>query len=313
MSAHGPKTVIFAALAGNTLIAMTKFAAAAWTGSSAMLSEAIHSLVDTGNQGLLLHGLKRAARPADKAHPFGHAREIYFWSFVVAILIFAVGAGVSIYEGIHKITNPKPMEDVFINYTVLGLAFIFEGGAWWLAFAEFRKTKGMRGFLEAIQHSKDPTVFTVLFEDSAAMLGLVAAAIGIFFTHIYHLELADGMASIVIGFILAGTAMALAIETKGLLIGEAASDEVIQGVTEIVNRAASVEHINEIRSMHMGPRDILLTISLDFRDDLSAGSVEETIHILEMAIKSRFPEITRLFIEVQSRARHNDELAARAV
>ncbi len=313
MSAHGSKTVIYAALAGNTLIAITKFAAAAWTGSSAMLSEAIHSLVDTGNQGLLLHGLKRAARPADKTHPFGYAREIYFWSFVVAILIFAVGAGVSMYEGILKITSPHPMEDVFVNYAVLGMALVFEGAAWWLAFTEFRKTKGMRGFIEAVQHSKDPTVFTVLFEDSAAMLGLFAAAAGITLAHLYDMPLADGIASVVIGFILAGTAVALAIETKGLLIGEAASDEVIEGITAIVRRADSVEHINEIRSMHLGPKDVLLTISLDFRDDLSAGSVEETIHILEMAIKSRFPEITRLFIEVQSQARHNDELAARTI
>ena len=169
--ASGSKRVIFAALAGNSLIAVTKFTAATITGSSAMLAEGIHSLVDTGNQGLLLYGMKRASKPADKKHPFGYGAELYFWAFVVALLIFAVGAGLSIYEGIHKVMDPHPVSDPTINFVVLGLAMIFEGWAWYVAFKEFRSTKGKRGWFEAVRHSKDPTVFTVLFEDTAAMLG----------------------------------------------------------------------------------------------------------------------------------------------
>lgn len=179
MAGHGSKKVIIAALAGNAMIAVTKFAAAAYTGSSAMMSEGIHSLVDTGNQGLLLHGMKRAKRPADEKHPFGYGPEIFFWAFVVAILIFAVGAGVSIYEGIHKIQDPHPITNPYVNYLVLGAAMVFEGFAWWIAYKEFSSRRGKRGLLEEVRLSKDPTVFTVLFEDTAAMLGLMVAFAGI--------------------------------------------------------------------------------------------------------------------------------------
>ena len=205
--ATGSKTVIYAALAGNAAIALTKFAAAAFTGSSAMLSEAIHSVVDTGNQGLLLWGLRRAKRPPDERFPHGYGKEVYFWSFVVAILIFAVGSGVSIYEGIKHVQHPSEMTNPLVNYIVLGLAMVFEGTAWLIAWKGFRKAKGNMGYFEAVRSGKDPTLFVVLFEDSAAMLGLlVVAMVGIALTQVTGIPYFDGIASIVIGLILAGVA-----------------------------------------------------------------------------------------------------------
>jgi len=304
MAGHSSKKVIYAALAGNAVIAATKFAAAAYTGSSAMLSEAIHSVVDTGNQGLLLYGLKRSGRPADRQHPFGYGMELYFWAFVVALLIFAVGAGVSIYEGVQKLLNPHPVTDPFINYLVLGAAFIFEGGAWWVAFREFRKSKGARGYLEEVRRSKDPAIFTVLFEDSAAMLGLIVAFAGIAAADAFDLAMLDGVASIIIGAILAATAMVLAYECKGLLIGEGASAQVLDGIERIVADVPGIVATNETLSMHLGPQDVLLTLSVDFADKLTAGQVEEAISDLERQIKQAFPEITRVFVEAQSLIGH---------
>ena len=310
MAAHGSKKVIYAALIGNSLISVMKFGAAFFTGSSAMLSEAIHSVVDTGNQGLLLYGIKRSKRPPDDAHPFGYGAEIYFWSFVVAILIFGLGAGVSFYEGVQKLMNPHPITDPHINYIVLGSAMVFEAGAWWIAYKEFGKVRGNFGLFEAIQRSKDPTIYTVLFEDTAAMAGLLAAMIGIACADQFGIVWADGAASIAIGVILAGTASVMAYETKGLLIGEAASPELGQGVRAIVGRVRDVRHINELRTMHLAPNDILLALSLDFHDNLNAGRVEETIFRLEQDIKGRFPDVKRLFIEVQSQRDHDRVAAA---
>ena len=310
MAGHSSKKVIYAALAGNSVIAVTKFAAAAYTGSSAMLSEAIHSVVDTGNQALLLHGLKRSGRSADRQHPFGYGMELYFWAFVVALLIFAVGAGVSIYEGVQKLLNPHPVTDPFINYLVLGAAFIFEGGAWWVAFREFRKSKGARGFLEEVQRSKDPAIFTVLFEDSAAMLGLIVAFAGIAAADAFDLAMLDGVASIIIGTILAATAMVLAYECKGLLIGEGASAQVLDGIERIVADVPGIVATNETLSMHLGPQGVLLTLSVDFADELTAGQVEAAISELERQIKQAFPEITRVFIEAQSLIGHRKSQSA---
>lgn len=306
--ATGSKKVIYAALIGNALIAVTKFMAAAATGSSAMLSEGIHSVVDTGNQGLLLHGLRRAAKPADEKHPFGYGAELYFWAFVVAILIFAIGSGISIYEGVRKVLQPHPVTDPFINYIVLALAFIFESVAWWIALKEFRRTKGKLGWLESVRASKDPSVFTVLFEDTAAMLGLVAAFLGIAGAQYFGIAQLDGIASIVIGVILALTAALLAYETKGLLIGEGAAPEVTETIRNIANAAPVVDRVNEIRTLHRGPNDVLLAISLDFENNLTAGKVEDAIHDLEIAIKQQFPVITRIFIEVQSAKDHLEEV-----
>ena len=299
MAASGSRKVIFAALAGNALIAVTKFAAASYTGSSAMLSEAIHSLVDTGNQGLLLYGMKRAARPADRFHPFGYGIELYFWAFVVAILIFGVGAGVSFYEGIDKLTNPHPVTSPHINYIVLSLAMVFEAGSWWVAFQELRNVRGKHGYFEAVRLSKDPTVFTVLFEDTAAMLGLIIAFTGILLGQLLSLPMLDGIASLVIGGVLAVTAVYLAYECKGLLTGEGASRVVVAEIERIIGEEADIVRLNELLTMHFGPNDILLNVSLDFADRLSSVEVESHVSALEERIKKRFPDIKRVFIEAQ--------------
>lgn len=297
--------MVVAALVGNSLIATTKFAAASITGSSAMLSEAIHSVVDTGNQGLLLWGMKRAARPADERHPFGYGMELYFWTFVVAILIFAIGAGVALYEGFHKLVAPVPIQRPMVNYVVLVVAMGFEGAAWAVAFREFRRRKGASlGYFKAMQLSKDPTVFTVLFEDSAAMLGLLAALVGLLLAEVLGDPVYDALASLVIGVILACTATLLAYESKGLLIGEAASREVLSGIQRILGQERAILSINEVLTMHLGPRDVLLTMSLDFADSLSSGDVEDTISRLETRIKGKYPEIARIFIEAQSKTGH---------
>ena len=271
-----------------------------------MLSEGIHSLVDTGNQGLLLYGMKRASKPADKKHPFGYGSELYFWAFVVALLIFAVGAGLSIYEGIHKVLHPSPINDPTINFVVLGAALCFEGWAWWIAFKEFNTTRGKRGWFEAVKESKDPTVFTVLFEDSAAMLGLIVAGVGIAIAYFLNIPWMDGAASIVIGIILAATAFLLAYETKGLLIGEAASDEMEVEISKIVSGHPAVTIVNELRTLHRGPNEVLLTLSLDFENSMIVGQLEKVIADLEGIIRDRFPQVHRIFIEAQS---YHDHLA----
>ena len=309
MAKASSRRVILAAFLGNSAIAAMKFAAAGVTGSSAMLSEAIHSVVDTGNQALLFHGLRRSGRPADAQHPFGYGMELYFWSFVVAILIFAVGAGLSFYEGVQKVLDPHPATDLYINYAVLGLAAVFEAGAWWIAFREFRKTKGRLGWLTAFRRSKDPAIFTVLFEDSAAILGLFAAFLGILGADVLGLAWLDGAASIAIAAILATVAILLAIESKGLLIGEGARREVLDGIAAIIDADRRILAANEVLTMHLGPEDVLLNLSLDFRDDLSAGGVEAAVSELERRIKSDFPEITRVFIEAQSGWGHRESVA----
>ncbi len=299
--ASGSKLVIIAALIGNTLISISKFVAASITGSSAMLSEGIHSLVDTGNQGLLLYGMKRAARPPDEDFPFGHGKEIYFWSFIVAILIFALGGGISIYEGIKHIQHPEPISNPMVNYIVLGLALVFEGAAWVFAFREFSRSKGRWGYLEAIQRSKDPSIFVVLFEDSAAMLGLIVAFAGVWISQATGILIFDGIASVVIGLILVGTSIWLAYETKGLLIGESANQSVIRGIRDALRGRPNIEHVNEILTMHMGPDFILANISVDFSDAISAQDVEDDIAEIDYSIKQKFPQIKRVFIEAEKR------------
>lgn len=295
------RKVIFAALAGNTLISITKFVAAGFTGSSAMLSEGIHSLVDTGNQFLLLHGLKQAAKPANEDFPFGHGKEIYFWSFIVAILIFALGGGISIYEGIRHFSDPEPITNPLINYIVLGLAFLFEGVAWFFAFKEFRRVKGKWGYFEAIHRAKDPSIFVVLFEDSAAMLGLVIAFIGVALSQYTGILMFDSIASILIGLILVGTSMWLAYETKGLLIGESASKTTIRAVRDILKVETTIQHVNEVLTMHMGPDFILANISVDFDDAKTADEIEDVIARIDKKIKQDFPQIKRIFIEAEKR------------
>ena len=299
--ASGSKLVIIAALIGNALISITKFVAASITGSSAMMSEGIHSLVDTGNQVLLLYGLKRAAKPPDADFPFGYGKEIYFWSFIVAILIFALGGGISIYEGIQHVKHPEPISNPMINYIVLGLAMIFEGAAWFFAYREFSRVKGRWGYLEAIQRAKDPTIFVVLFEDSAAMLGLLVAFIGVLLTQTTGILVFDGIASVIIGVILIGTAVWLAYETKGLLIGESANQSVIQGIRDSLQGHTNINHVNEILTMHMGPDFILANISVDFANAISAQQVETDVAAIDRSIKQKYPQIKRVFIEAEKR------------
>ena len=304
MSTSGSKKIVIAALIGNGLITATKFAASYFTGSSAMLSEGIHSLVDTCNQALLLYGMHRSERPADKAHPFGYAREIYFWAFVVAILIFAIGAGVSVFEGVNKLYAPKPITNAYINYIVLGLAFLFETCAWWLALCEFRRVKGKMSYLEATRKSKDPALFTVLFEDTAAMIGIIVAFLGIFIGEFYSLSWMDAAASIIIGIILAIVASILAYECKGLLVGEGASDKVVESIHALIEKHSSSSTLNELLTMQLGPSDILVNISLDFATGLSAEDVERDISDLEIKIKSTHADVKRVFIEAQSFSAH---------
>lgn len=298
MSASSKK-VIYAALAGNLLIAITKFIAASITGSAAMISEGIHSVVDTGNQGLLLYGLKKSARPADAKFPFGYGKEVYFWSFVVAILIFAVGAGLSIYEGIHHLFHPADITNPLINYIVLGLAIIFEGISLTYAVLEFNRQKGDNGYFAAVHKGKDPTTFVVLFEDAAAMLGLLVALLGVLLGQIMGNPYFDGAASVIIGLILGLTAIWLAYETKGLLIGESANNHVVQGIRELVSKYSNIEHVNEVLTMHMGPNFILVNLSVDFADLVPLADVEQTIASIDKSIKSAYSNVQRVFIEAE--------------
>jgi len=299
MSTNASTKVIIAALIGNTLISITKFFAAFMTGSSAMLSEGVHSLVDTGNQVLLLHGMKQAKKPADEAFPFGHGKEIYFWSFVVAILIFAVGSGVSVYEGIRHVIHPNQIENPMVNYVVLGLAMVFEGAAWFFAFKEFGKVKGKRGYIEAVQRGKDPSMFVVLFEDSAALLGLLIALLGIWLAQVTGNPVFDGVASILIGVILGGTAIWLAIETKGLLIGEGANKEVISNIRSIAESFDEVEKVNELLTMHMGPEFILVNISIRFKRGQLTREIEAVIQDIDSVIKAKHGFVKRIFVEAE--------------
>lgn len=299
------KRVVYAAMIGNALIAVTKFVASGLTGSAAMFSEAIHSAVDTGNQVLLLHGINRSSRPPSPDHPFGYGREIYFWAFVVAVLIFGLGAGLSIYEGVRALNHPEPLEAPWVNYLVLGLAFVIEAGAWWVAFKEFRRTKGDLGFLAALRRSKNPAIFTVLFEDTAAMAGLLIALVGILLGQIFEAPVFDAWASLLIGVMLAGVAALLAYESKGLLIGESADRDVVEGVRAVVGEDRRVVRPLEVLTMHMGPDDILLNLSVQFEGRLTAQEVEDTVCTLEQKIRARFPEIRRVFVEAESLRDHN--------
>jgi len=312
MSTSSSKKVIFAALAGNSLIAITKFIASSITGSSAMLSEGIHSLVDTGNQVLLLYGMKQAEEPASEEFPFGHGKEIYFWSFVVAILVFALGAGVSLYGGIKHIMHPEEINSFLVNYIVLGLAIIFEGAAFMFALKEFKKVKGQLTYMEAVKQGKDPSIFVVLFEDGAALLGLIVALFGILLVQFTGIAIFDGIASVVIGVILAVTAILLARETKGLLIGESADPEIVKAIHDMVSEIDPIERTNEVLTMHMGPNYILVNVSADFSSDASSDDVEGSIAELDKQIKKCFPNVKRIFVEAESREHflvtHEDEM-----
>lgn len=295
------KRVVYAALIGNLLVAATKFVAAAVTGSSSMLSEAVHSLVDTGNEALLLYGYFRAGRRPDETHPLGYGRELYFWSFIVSLLLFAIGAGVSIYEGIDHIIEPNPISNPAVNYIVLALSAIFEGASWWIALKRFGKLKGRRGYWETVRDSKDPPSFMVLFEDTAALIGIAIAAAGNFAVQYWDISWVDGAASILIGVVLAIAATVLARENKALLIGERASDEVINSILSLAISEQSVDGANNVFALHLAPDQILVALSLEFSDELRTPQIEAAVVRLEERIRAKHPEVIALFIKPQTR------------
>jgi len=294
------RSAVIAAIVGNAAIAAIKFVAAGMTGSSAMISEGIHSLVDTGNGGLLYHGLRRGRRPADEQHPFGHAGEVYFWSLIVAVSIFGIGGGMSIYEGITHIQHPVPLQDPTINYLVLGVAACFEAMSFTVAWRAFRSSKGDRRALAAIHHGKDPSLFTVLFEDTAALLGLLVAFLGVFLSHRLERPTLDGLASVVIGLMLVVAALWLAAESKSLLVGEAADPELVRDLRELVLADPAVTGLGAVLTMHLGPEDVLLNIEVRFTPGLPAEEIHVAVHRIEEAVTARHPKVSRIFIEVES-------------
>ena len=304
------KKTVYAAIGANFAIAITKFVAAVFTGSSSMLAEGIHSVIDTANEGFLLLGLHRAKKPANDKHPFGYGVEVYFWSFVVAILIFALGSGFSIFEGVELLMSEESsgIESPIIALVVLGLSFCFEGYSWSVAFREFQNLREGRGFFRDFRDLKDPTIFVVLFEDSAACIGVVIAGAGVGLSWATGIGTFDALGSILIGILLAVTAALLAIETKGLLIGELAGPELERTVHEAVLGHSEIISVNELRTLHLGPSDVLLTMSVDFADDVSSQRIEALVSRFEHRIRERFPIVRRVYIEVQSRSGH-DRLA----
>jgi len=293
--------VLFGALFANLGIAVAKFVAAGITGSSSMLSEGFHSLVDSGNQVLLLFGQRQAKRPPDARHPFGYGRELYFWAFVVAILVFALGAGISIYEGWRHIRAPEPLRDPTINYVVLGIAALLEGTSWSIAVREFARTKGDAGWWEAIKESKDPAGFIVLLEDSAALAGLGVAAAGIWASHAWDDARIDGAASIAIGVILAIVAALLARESKGLLIGERADVRVVERVRALVAASPGITAVNHVRTLHAAPDAIFVAISADFDDALTMGEGETLIEDIETRLRAEFQQLSSIYVRPEKR------------
>jgi cation diffusion facilitator family transporter len=293
--------VIYAAILANAAIAVSKFTAALFSGSSAMLSEGVHSVVDTGDQLLLLHGVRRSRKPADQQHPFGYGQELYFWGLVVAMLLFSFGGGVSIYEGVMHLVHPHELKDVIWNYAVLGIAFVFEGASWSIALRELLSGKRKHQSLwRAVRASKDVSVYTVLGEDSAALLGVVVAFLGVFLGHRWNSPVPDGLASIVIGAILVVVAIFLVVETKGLLLGERADAEVVNDICEIAERDESVTRINHPLTMHLGPREILLNLEVEFRPEMTMPQIAAAIDRLETQIRGKHADVIRIFIEAKA-------------
>ncbi|MBS0284266.1 MAG: cation diffusion facilitator family transporter [Proteobacteria bacterium] len=293
--------VLYGALAANIGIAVAKFIASAITGSSSMLTEGVHSLVDSANQILLLYGQRQARRPPDALHPFGYGRELYFWAFIVAILIFAGGAGLSVYEGLAHVREPEPLRNPMAAYVVLGIAAVLEGMSWGIAVREFDSERGGRRWWESIRRSKDPAGFIVLFEDSAALIGLLLAALGIWASHHYGDPRLDGIASIAIGLVLAGVAALLAREAKGLLIGESADAAIIDTVWRMLDERPEITAVNHVRTIHTSPDAVFVAISADFADDLPMGRAELLIEELEARMKAALPELTSIYIRPERR------------
>ncbi|MEO7814226.1 MAG: cation diffusion facilitator family transporter [Sphingomicrobium sp.] len=302
MAEHSSRTAIIAALVGNGLIAITKGVAAAVTGSSAMVSEAIHSAVDSGNEILLLYGQRRAARPPDQRHPYGYGRELYFWCFVVALMIFALGAGISIYQGIEHIRHPEPISRPGVNYAVLGAAFLFESGSWWFGWKAFAADRGRGSFWRSVKDSKDPTSFMVLLEDSAALIGIVIAAAGTFLSVTYGDARFDGLASILIGIILGLVALVLGRESKELLIGERASPELSQAIRDTAVQDPCVIEVVDIITSQLSPNQVIATLGVSLNEQLTVPEVEDLIQRLEEKIRAKHPALFKVFVRPQSPA-----------
>jgi cation diffusion facilitator family transporter len=296
MAEHSSRTAVIAALVGNVLIALIKGVAAALSGSSAMLSEAVHSLVDSGNEVLLLYGQHRAIKPPDRLHPLGYGREIYFWSFVVALLIFALGAGVSIYEGIEHIIAPEPITDPVVNYAVYAASAVFEGISWGFGWNAFQRVRGNEALFAAVHASKDPPTFMVLFEDSAALVGLAIAAIATALSTHFEAPWIDGAGSILIGLVLGVVAVILACESKDLLIGERARPELSEAIRETAKREPGVLGVEGILTSQLGPDQVIATIGVEFEDKLSTSDIERVIGHLENELRKKHPDLFRVFV-----------------
>jgi cation diffusion facilitator family transporter len=305
------RNVIYAAIVGNLLVAASKFTAAAVTGGSAMLSEGVHSVVDTGNSILLLYGMDRANRPPDDSHPLGYGREIYFWSFIVAVLVFALGAGVSLYEGISHILNPQPIQYPVVNYAVFAASAVFDGTTWLIALWSFKDGRRYREIPRAIHDSKDPPSFINLFEDSVALIGLLIAVGGTYFSVRYSLPWIDGLASIMVGLVLATAALLLAIETKGLLIGEPADPAIVKSIRDIAMQIDGVANANGIITVHLAPKQVVVALSLEFQDDLKTTDIEQKVTELEQRLKTAHPIVTAVFVKPQSALGFRDMRARR--
>jgi cation diffusion facilitator family transporter len=298
---HNNRTLLIA-FAANLGIAVSKFVAAAFTGSSAMLTEGIHSVVDSLNQLLLLWGRRQSRKPADAKHPFGYGRELYFWSFVVAVLVFALGAGVSVYEGVLHIIHPEAAMSPIVAYAVLAFAFLLEGGSTLAAFREFRAAKGSLSWFQAVRQSKDPPAFIVLLENGAAMAGILVAAAGVALAQATGNPFFDGAASIAIGLILGVTALVLAIESKALLIGEAADPALVGSIRAAAEAEPGIVGVGHILTVHSSPDQITVAMNADFEDSITAGEVERIIARIETRVKADWPAVKRLYIRPQQDA-----------
>lgn len=289
---------IYGAITADILIAISKFVAAFFTGSSAMFAEGIHSATDTGNGLLLLLGIKRAKRPASKSHPFGYGLEIYFWSFVVSILIFSVGGGFAIYEGVHSLNNPQIVENPSWNYAVLSAAILFEGTSLIISIRNFNKSHSYGSLLSNIIKSKDPASFAIIIEDIAAIIGLVIAFLGVFISRHFQNQYADGIASLLIGTVLLGVATFLARETKGLLLGESASTNVLENIKTILKNHNDIKEFGMPKTIHFGPDHILAIMEVNFKENLSLWAVEQIIERIQQDIKKKCPKVSQVFIQV---------------
>jgi cation diffusion facilitator family transporter len=299
-TASSSKFAIYGAIGANIAIAISKFVAAYFTGSSAMLSEGIHSLVDSGNGFLILLGVHQSAKAPDKRHPFGRSKELYFWALIVAILVFSVGGGMSFYEGVAHLKNPAPITDPTWNYWVLGLSLVFEGVSCFLAFKAFNADRGNEGFWQTLRRSKDPAVFAILLEDLAALLGLLIALVGVYFGHLLNNPYLDGAASIGIGTLLVFVAIFLIYKTKDLLIGVGADDETLASLQQIVHAQPNVQHMRTPLTMYLGPADVILALDVEFESRLSADQVEHAVDTLQDAIRAKHPEFKRIFVEAKA-------------